>query len=159
VVYVERVQSGLGRLGVTQRIGARVPAYCTAIGHAILAYLPFEQRVGLLNARERVKLTPNTPVSLPEIEARLERVRALGYAVSDQDTVMGVRVIAAPILDPDQQPWAAVSAAAPWMTCSLEEFIRHTAGAVLSAAQTLTRVLRISGLTAIPIQPERGRTA
>ncbi|HZT39121.1 MAG TPA: IclR family transcriptional regulator [Bryobacteraceae bacterium] len=159
VVYVERVQSGLGRLGVTQRIGARVPAYCTAIGHAILAYLPFEQRVGLLNARERVKLTPNTPVSLPEIEARLERVRALGYAVSDQDTVMGVRVIAAPILDPDQQPWAAVSAAAPWMTCSLEEFIRHTAGAVLSAAQTLTRVLRISGSTAIPIQPERGRTA
>jgi IclR family pca regulon transcriptional regulator len=159
VVYVERIQSGLGRLGVTQRIGARVPAYCTAIGHAILAYLPLEQRVGLLNARERVKLTPNTPVTLPEIEARLERVRALGYAVSDQDTVMGVRVIAAPILDPDHQPWAAVSAAAPWMTCSLEEFIRHTAGAVLNAAQTLTRALRISGSTAIPIQPERGRTA
>jgi IclR family pca regulon transcriptional regulator len=150
VVYIERVQSGLGRLGVTQRIGARVPAYCTAVGHAILAHLPLEQRVALLNARERVKLTPNTPVTIPEIEARLERVRQLGYAVSDQDTVLGVRVVAAPIFDPDDRPWAAISAAAPWMSCSLDEFVEHTAAPLLNASRTLTKVLRISGSVSIP---------
>lgn len=149
VVYVERVQPAMGRLGITQRIGARVPAYCTAVGHAILAHLPLEQRIHILNARERVKLTPHTPVSIPEIEARFERVREVGYALSDQDTVLGVRVIAAPILDPDDQPWAAISAAAPWMTCSLAEFVEHTAGPVMNAARTLSKVLRISASTAV----------
>lgn len=149
-VYVERVQLGLGRLGVTQRIGSRVPAYSTAVGHAILAHLPLEQRLHVMNLRERVKLTPHTPVSIPEIEARLELVRQRGYALSDQDTVLGVRVIAAPILDPDGQPWAALSAAAPSFTCSLEEYIAHTAGPVMKAAETMARILRISGSTTAP---------
>ena len=98
MVYLERVQLPLGRLGITQRVGARVPVYCTAVGHAILAYLPIEERMQILNARERTKLTPNTPVSIAEIESRLQKVRETGYAVSDQDTVLGVRVIAAPDL-------------------------------------------------------------
>jgi IclR family pca regulon transcriptional regulator len=150
IVYVERVQVALGRLGVTQRIGARLPAYCTAVGHAMLAYLPMEERIQLLNRRDRVKLTPNTPVSIAEIEARLERVREVGYALSDQDTVLGVRVIAAPLFDRDDRPWAAVSAAAPWMVCSLPEFIESTAGPVMRAAATLTKALRISGSTSVP---------
>ena len=148
LVYVERLQMPLGRLGVTQRIGARVPAYCTAVGHAILAHLPRDERMQVLKARERVKLTPNTPITIAEIESRLQRVRECGYAVSDQDTVLGVRVIASAIFDPDDRPWAAISAAAPWMACSLTEFVEHTASAVLAAAQTLTKVLRISGATA-----------
>lgn len=144
-VYVERVQLGLGRLGVTQRIGSRVPAYCTAVGHAILAYTPLEERLRVLHLRERVKLTPHTPVSIAEVESRLEQVRKLGYALSDQETVLGVRVIAAPILDTDGQPWAALSAAAPSFSSSLEEYVAHTAGPVMEAARTMARVLRISG--------------
>lgn len=151
LVYVERVQIPLGRLGITQRVGGRVPAYCTAVGHAILAYLPLEERLRVLNARERKKLTPNTPVSIPEIESRLQKVRELGYAVSDQDTVIGVRVISAPIFDPDDRPWAAISAAAPWMACSLQEFIDHTAPSIGAAARNLTKVTRISGSTAITV--------
>jgi len=149
LVYVERIQRPLGRLGITQRIGTRVPAYCTAVGHAILAYLPVEERLQILNARERAKLTPNTPVSIPEIESRLQTVRELGYAVSDQDTVLGVRVIAAPIFDPDDRPWAAISAAAPWMACSLKQFVEHAAPAIVAAAKNLTKVARVSGSTAV----------
>lgn len=145
VVYVERVQFGLGRLGVTQRIGSRVPAYCTAVGHAILAYYPVEERMKILTSRERVKLTPNTPVSVAEIEARLKKVRETGYALSDQDTVLGVQVIAAPILDPDGQPWGAVSAAAPSFSCTIKEFVKHSAQPVLDAAEAIGKVLRVTG--------------
>lgn len=148
MVYLERVQLPLGRLGITQRIGARVPVYCTAVGHAILAYLPREDRLRIINGRERRKLTPNTPVSIAEIESRLQKVRETGYALSDQDTVIGVRVIAAPIFDADDRPWAAISAAAPWMACSLEEFITHTAPAVVNAARNLTKLSRVSGSVA-----------
>jgi IclR family pca regulon transcriptional regulator len=151
LVYVERLQVPLGRLGITQRVGARVPAYCTAVGHAILAYLPIEERLQILNSKDRPKLTPNTPVSIAEIESRLQKVRAVGYALSDQDTVIGVRVIAAPILDPDGRPWAAISAAAPWMACSLQDFVDHTAAAVVKAAEQLTKLSRISGSTGLAV--------
>lgn len=149
MVYVDRIQVPLGRLGITQRVGARVPVYCTAVGHAILAYMPLEERLKVLNALERKKLTPNTPISVKEIESRLSKVRELGYAVSDQDTVIGVRVIAAPIFDADDRPWASISAAAPWMACSLKEFVEHTAPAVVNAATNLTKVSRVSGSAAL----------
>ena len=122
---IERVQANLVRLGVSVRVGSRVPAYCTALGHCILAHLPLERRMEILNARERLKLTPRTPVTIPEIEDRLQRVRKLGYALSDQDTVNGLRVLAAPILDSDGHPFAAVSVAAPSIVSTLEEFVSN----------------------------------
>lgn len=115
VVYVERVQAGWMRLGVNVRVGSRIPAYCTAAGHAILAHLPPERRLEVLRMRERVKLTPRTLVTLTEIERRLDRVRKLGYALSDQESIPGLRVLAAPILDSDGHPYGAVSVAAPSM--------------------------------------------
>jgi IclR family pca regulon transcriptional regulator len=152
MVYIERIQGGLARLGVIQRIGSRIPAYCTAVGYAVLAHLSLEQRMQILQLRERVKLTPSTPVTIPDIEQRLEHVRRFGYALSDQDTVLGVRVIAAPILDPDGQPWASVSTAAPSFVCPLEEFVDRAARPVMQAAETLGRILRVSGSTVVRME-------
>lgn len=148
IVYVERVHAGLARLGVSVRIGSRIPAYCTALGHSILAYLSLEQRIEILNMRERVKLTPRTPISIADIEERLEKVRRLGYALSDQDTVSGLRVIAAPILDPDGHPYGGVSVAAPSMACSLEDFVSSSANPVINAAGALGRILSLAGSSA-----------
>jgi IclR family pca regulon transcriptional regulator len=145
------VQAGLARLGVNVRIGSRIPAYCTALGHSILAHLPFEQRVGILNMQERVKLTARTPVTIPEIEERLERVRRMGYALSDQDTVPGLRVLAAAILDGDGHPYAGVSVAAPSVACSLADFISSSAGPVGQAAKDLGRILSLAGSAAITV--------
>jgi IclR family pca regulon transcriptional regulator len=152
-VYIERVQAGLVRLGVNTRIGSRIPAYSSGVGHAILAHLPFEQRLEILNMRERKKLTPYTPVTIPEIEERLERVREIGYALSDQDTVLGVRVIAAPILDRDGYPWGALSVAEPTFNSSLESFVANSAEPVMRAAEDLAKVLSISGSTAVAKEP------
>jgi len=60
-------------------------------------------------------------------------------------------VIAVPIFDPDNRPWAALSAAAPWMACSLQEFVAHTAPAVVAAGKNLTKVSRITGPTALAV--------
>ena len=98
VVYLERVHAGLVRLGVDTRIGSRLPAYYTALGHAILAHLPREDQLRVLNKRERVKLTARTPTTITEIDARLKGVRRNGYALSDQEVVAGMRVMAAPVL-------------------------------------------------------------
>jgi IclR family pca regulon transcriptional regulator len=151
VVYIERVQAGLARLGVNVRIGSRIPAYCTAMGHSILAHLPFEQRIGILNMQERVKLTPRTPVTIPEIEERLEQVRRIGYALSDQDTVSGLRVLAVPILDSDGHPYAGVSVASPSVACSLDDFVANSVGPVRQAAKDLGRILSLAGSSAVSV--------
>jgi IclR family transcriptional regulator, pca regulon regulatory protein len=151
VVYIERVQAGLARLGVNVRVGSRIPAYCTALGHSILAHLPFEQRVGILNLQERVKLTPRTLVTIPEIEERLEQVRRAGYALSDQDTVSGLRVLAVPILDADGHPYAGVSVAAPSVACSLQDFVNNSAGPVQQAAKDLGRILSLAGASVMSV--------
>lgn len=148
IVYIERVQANLARLGVSVRVGSRIPAYCTALGHAILAYIPLDKRMEVLNLRERVKLTPRTPVTIPDIEERLQRVRELGYALSDQDTVNGLRVLASSILDADGHPFGAVSVAAPSIVCTLEEFVTGAAAPVMRAAKELGRLLSVSGASA-----------
>jgi len=145
VVYIERVQAGWMRLGVNVRVGSRIPAYCTAAGHAILAHLPPERRLEVLRLRERVKLTAKTLVTIAEIERRLTRVRQRGYALSDQETIPGLRVMAAPVLDPDGHPYGAVSVAAPSMAGTLDDFVATSAGPLERAALELSRILRVSG--------------
>jgi IclR family transcriptional regulator, pca regulon regulatory protein len=151
VVYIERVQAGLTRLGVDIRIGTRIPAYCTAIGHSILAHLDPEERLRALDARQRIKLTPATPVDIDVIMARLDRVRALGYAVSDQEVTSGLRVLASAIVDEDGRPVAAVSAAAPVFQMSLEDFVSGAGERLSQAARDIGRALRAAGASAVQI--------
>jgi IclR family pca regulon transcriptional regulator len=145
VLYAERIQAGLTRLGVDIRIGSRVPAYSTAVGYAILAWLPEEMQARVLEAQPRQKLTANTLTELDTILERLKAVRAKGYALSNQETVSGLYVVAAPVLDTDGVPIAGLSVAAPAMNTSLEDFEANTAPAVVHAASDLARAMQPSG--------------
>jgi IclR family pca regulon transcriptional regulator len=149
VVYLERVNAGLVRLGVDIRIGSRLPAYYTTLGISILAHLPRETAIRILNMRERVKLTPKTPTTLEEIEARMERVRREGFIVSDQEVTSGLRILAAPVLDDDGYPSASVSVAAPPTRMPIDEFITLTAGPVMKAAADIGKAIQLSGATLI----------
>jgi IclR family transcriptional regulator, pca regulon regulatory protein len=144
-VYIDRVQAGLNRLGVDVRVGSRIPVYCSALGHALIAHLPKQERTRILNGRARPRLTPSTPTTLTEIESRLARVREVGYAVSDQDTVVGLRVLAAPLLDTEGLPYAALSVAAPVGNRSLADFVSKSSPAVLEAAVKLVGLHRTRG--------------
>ncbi|MDE2229794.1 MAG: IclR family transcriptional regulator [Alphaproteobacteria bacterium] len=149
IVYVERIQAGLTRLGVDVRIGSRVPIHSTAIGHAILAFLPRDTQVRVLKARPRVKLTEATLVDLDALLARLNEVRARGYAVSDQETVPGLRVIAVPILDLDGVPLAGISVAAPALRIGLTQFVDLATRPLQAAAAELSRAIQTSGSSVV----------
>jgi len=145
IVYIERIQAGLARLGVDVRIGSRVAVHSTAIGHAILGFLPRETQVKILEARPRVKLTERTVVSLDALLKRLQQARGRGYAVSDQENVPGVCVLAAPVLDADGFPVAAISVAAPAMRIAIGDFEKQVRKPLLHAAETLSRALQVMG--------------
>ena len=150
VVYVERVQAGLARLGIEVRIGSRVPAYSTAIGQATLAWLDRDTQIRLLEARPREQRTATTLTALDALLLRLERVRAQGFALSDQENVSGVRVLAAPVRDADGVAIAALSVATPAPALSLVAFKAAARAPVIAAAASLSRALQAGGAYAPP---------
>ncbi len=150
IVYIERVQAGLARLGVDVRIGSRAPAYSTAVGQAMLAHLPRATQQGLLSNAPLRRLTANTITSVPKLLERLALVNARGYALSDQENVSGLRVLAAPVLDSDGVPVAAISVATPAFSGPLAAFERTARGPVLRAAKTLSKAVQAAGGTALP---------
>jgi IclR family transcriptional regulator, pca regulon regulatory protein len=145
VIYVERIQAGLARLGVDIRIGNRVPAYSSAIGHAILAWHARADQISILESQPRRQLTATTTTDLDTLLARLEQVKRRGYAVSDQETVSGLYVLAAPILDIDGIPLAGLSIAAPAFQTNLRDFEAAGAKLVVQAARALSRALQSTG--------------
>jgi IclR family transcriptional regulator, pca regulon regulatory protein len=145
VIYVERVQAGLARLGVDIRIGSRVPAYSSAVGHSILAWLPRLAQISILQSQPRKQLTETTPTALDVLLARLVEVRRRGYALSDQETVSGVYVLAAPVLDIDGIPLAGLSIAAPAFQTTLKDFEDAGMRSVMQAARELSFSLQTTG--------------
>ena len=145
VIYVERIQAGLARLGVDIRIGSRVPAYSSAIGHAILAWHSRSDQISILQSQPRKRLTVTTETDLDALLTRLDQVKRRGYALSDQETVSGLYVIAAPVLDADGIPLAGLSIAAPAFQTKLGDFEASGARPVVEAAQALSRALQGTG--------------
>lgn len=93
-------------------LGAPHPAYCTANGKAMLAFLPKALVDRLLRGRLR-QYTDATIASKPDLLAHLETVRRLGYAVNRGEYRADVSGIAAPILDRDGAAVAALGISVP----------------------------------------------
>jgi IclR family acetate operon transcriptional repressor len=105
-VVSERLLSG------TQSIGTRWPVYATSTGLALLAHLPEEQVAGLL-AGSLMAITSKTETDAGRIRENLAQVRQDGYAVLAEALELGYVAIAAPILNGEGHPIAALSVGGP----------------------------------------------
>ncbi len=145
VVYIDRIRAGLTRIGVDIRIGTTIPAYCSAIGQAIIAYLPSDELARLLAVRTRSETFPSKPMSKDEIKRDLADVRQNGFALRDSYFGSGLRILAAPVLDLDGYPLAAVSVAAPAIRVPIKEFKGRALEPVQRAAKDIARIIQASG--------------
>jgi IclR family pca regulon transcriptional regulator len=141
VVYIERCRSarpGQQEIDLNLHVGARLPAYCTAMGKAILAFLP-EQRLEELIAQ--IDFVPRGPNALTDPKAfreELDKVRALGLAVNDEELAYGLRSIAAPIYTHSGEVVAAVNLAVHRTMVSMDELLARFGPAVTRAAQDIS---------------------
>lgn len=144
VVYLQRVQHGLDRNGMVRRPGTRVGAYATALGHAILAFLPRHRQVEHLEGVERVMLSERTVTDLPALLERLEAVRAKGFAVSDGENAFGLRTVAAPVLGTNGLPLAGVSLTIQASRQPIDAFVQDSLPHLRRLADELTEGVRLS---------------
>lgn len=91
------------------RIGAGIAAYCTSVGKALLAWQS-EAHIGeYLQTETLMPYTRNTITDTEALKAELHKTRERGYAIDNEETVMGLGCVAAPIFASSNQVIAAIS--------------------------------------------------
>jgi IclR family acetate operon transcriptional repressor len=156
VFYVDMIESSHG-LRMTARVGGRDYLHSTALGKAILAFLPLAERDRLLQQQgelpARTERTITDPVTL---RAELERVRERGIAEDRDENEVGARCLGAPIFDHRGVVAGAISLSAPDSRLD-DERAAEVAVAVLQEAAAVTRRLggRMEPLTEAAALPRR----
>ncbi len=95
-------------LGITFRVGMRVPAVFTATGKAMLATMPEPARMQHLPAKWPAPLTPASVTSLHAFEAEMTDVQARGYSLDNGQLREGMFCIGAAIVDGADRPVAGI---------------------------------------------------
>ena len=85
-------------LNITAPVGSNIPLLSGAVGKVLLASMEEEQADRIINSKGLPHFTDNTIVD-PELYYReLQQVRQSGYAFDDEEYIMGVRAVAAPLM-------------------------------------------------------------
>jgi len=109
-MYVARV-GGPGLLQISSYVGMRWPVHCSAVGKALVGFLPDDERAQVLRAVQFRPMTPHTITSARELEAQFRSFRRAGYCWEINEGEVGVACIAAPVFGPDREVLAAISLA------------------------------------------------
>lgn len=106
-MYIDRVP-GPGMVQVNSYVGQRWPAHTSAVGKAMLAFMPEGPLERLLKHMTLNKRTAYTITSRLELLRQLRRVRRLGYSWERNEGEVGLGCVAAPIFGPGHEVLAAL---------------------------------------------------
>lgn len=112
ITEVEPCKRSPGSLIVTSEVGQNEPSHSTAVGKAILAWLPDKALDAVLEKRLK-KFTGNTITSKKKLMDHLQSIRKQGYAVDDEENAIGVRCIASPVFGKDGILFGSIGISGP----------------------------------------------
>lgn len=110
VVYLAKI-SGHRRVPIPTRLGGRLPAHCTALGKAMLAFSATDVR----DTNRPAALAARTPHSITDpgnLETELAAIKRDRTAIDREELIVGVVCVAAPVFR-DDLVVAAVSVTGP----------------------------------------------
>lgn len=122
MVYVAQAPSP-HTLRIFAEVGRPVPLHSTAVGKVVLAGMTPDQVRRLLQTTQLPARTPHTLTSVGDLRHELDRVRAQGFALDDEEQELGVRCVAVPV--PTSTPWCrlALSVSGPTERMSRERAV------------------------------------
>lgn len=133
IVYVQRV-SVHKVMTISISVGARLPAYCTSMGRALVANLDEEGRGRWLRTLKPQTHTRFTLTDRNNLQKELDRVRAQGYAYVEQELEEGLCSVAVPVRGRSGETLAALNVGMPF-----------TVGARARALKVVLPALRTTG--------------
>lgn len=140
IVYLDVVETNL-TVRVVPRVGARLPAYCTAAGKVQLAYMTDEELDNYFPTRELKGFTANTITDKESLKKHLQLVAEQGYAIDNEELDIGVRCVGAPIRDYTRRIVGAVSISGPSMRFSDERLEKELIPLVIKAGEEISTKL------------------
>jgi len=122
---------------ITAPVGTTIPLLAGAVGKAFLSSMDEEQAVKIIKSKGLPRFTVNTIIDPDSYFRELSKVRQKGYAVDDEEYILGVRAVASPLIGLGQLKSAI------WVVgfkASLDEKKMKTiTRATQKAAQTISR--------------------
>lgn len=122
VVYIDKKECNES-IKISTNIGARSPAYFTADGKVMLASLDLETQMNLIPETIE-KFTPNTITSRKKILNELSKVKDRGYAIDNEEYILGLICVAAPVYDYSGRVKYGVSVTGPSIRMTEEKISR-----------------------------------
>ncbi len=137
VVYVAKF-GGHRQVPSPSRIGGRLPVHATAIGKALLAWADEADRVAVLSGPLE-RRTARTVTAPGRLRQQLDRVQQEGVAFEYEEGALGLVCVAAPVLDRDGVPLAAISVAGSVTRFRPTDHVTSVRAAAAGIAATLAR--------------------
>jgi DNA-binding IclR family transcriptional regulator len=135
VLYLETL-SGTRSVPIISTVGSRLPMHATGVGKVLLAYAPDEVRRRVLGG-PLPRFFPRTITSPAMLGRQLARVRADGYATTDEEMTPGARSVGVPIVTDD-----GVVGALGFVVDDLRRSRGRLVAALQVAAQGIARSMR-----------------
>jgi IclR family pca regulon transcriptional regulator len=140
VVYVARFQADRV-LTISMDVGSRRPAYCTAMGRALLGELPEPEARAILDRSEPVAHTPRTLIDKEALMEEFRKARRQGYAVVDQELEDGLVAVSVPLRDCNGAVLAAVNVCGHVSQLTLDDLERRCLPALRETVNRISRSL------------------
>ncbi len=138
VVYLSKCGSA-PLVPMSSSIGKRLPAHATALGKALLSGMSDEEIRGLFPPGGMQQLTPRTITDPELLLSQLHEVRAQGFAYECEESSLGIRCIAVPVMERSGSVYLGLSLSVPAMRTQAE--LEQMKQPLLDAKQRLERVL------------------
>jgi len=136
VVYLDKVEPARS-VRMSSSVGRRNPAYCTAMGKVMMAYLPEAQVEAIVRKHGLPAVTANTITSFLELKRELIAIRERGYAIDNEEIEEGVRCVGCVVRNFSGGPLAAISVSGPAFRVTKEK-VKGLSGPVMTAAHALS---------------------
>ncbi|WP_160134725.1 IclR family transcriptional regulator [Halococcus salsus] len=134
--YLYRAR-GEDAVQVEAHVGTRVPLHTTALGKAILAYLPPERVDEIVDQHGLAPATSRTVTDRDELDDELAEIREAGVAFDDEERLAGLHCVAAPILSTDDRILGALSVSGPSNRIQDERFTEELPRKVLETVNVI----------------------
>ena len=140
VLYIDKIDTQRS-VGMKSYVGRRLPAYSSALGKNLLAWLDPEELEEYLSSTELKPFTANTITDPDRLREHLKQVRKQGFALDDQENEEHLFCVSAPVFDMDGKMVAAISTAAPYFRIDSPEAQQRCIKAVKEAAEKISQGL------------------
>ena len=144
LLYIDVMESP-HEFRLVSRIGTRRSLHVAALGKVIAAFLPESEKERALSGIVFQRATPKTIGNMSQLRAELDQVRRQGYAVDNEEALLGCRCVSAPILNSESVAIGALSVSGPVTRVSVRE-VPALAKRVKRAAGSVSLALGFSPL-------------